>query len=338
MTVLAPSAALRVSVSGARAEILCEDPWVRGELEKDFAAHRGAASGSVGLELVLAPAPRSVKDGPAWRWRGGRFRDEGTRRLFDYGGRASAVYDFARERGVVWSPERDALRELGYLFLQSRLGWELDRRGLHRVHALAVERDGRAGLLVLPSGGGKSTTALELARRPGWRLLGDDHPLVDAATGEVLAFHGRPGLRGPAPSWARAEDISEFRRRVHGPKSLLDLGALEGRLAQRGRLAWVAVGTPPSASAGSLRALGRAGVAAALAAPMVVGAGLPQVFELLWPGTRGSAWAGLVSVAVRRTAAALRLASSVRGWNLEMGSCPQAAADLVEEADRRSRA
>lgn len=338
MTVLAPSSVVRFSVAGARAEVVCEDPWVRGELEKDFAAHRGGASGGVRLELALATAPRSFPEGPAWRWRGGRFRDEGTRRFFDYGGRASAVYDFSLESGVVWSSERDALRELGYLFLQSRLGWELDRRGLHRVHALAVERDGRAGLLVLPSAGGKSTTALELARRPGWRLLGDDHPLIDAATGDVLAFHGRPGLRGPAPSWARAEHLSEFRRRVHGSKSLLDLAALEGRLAERGRIAWVAVGTTPSGSAGSLRELGRAGVSAALAAPLVVGAGLPQVFELLWPGARLGAWAELVSVGARRTAAALRLASCAQGWSLAMGSCPRAAADLVEEADRRSRA
>lgn len=329
MTVVASASAVRVSVAGARAELFCDDPWVRGELEKDFAAHRGVASGGVRLELVL---------GPAQGRRGRRFRDEGPRRLFDYDGRAFAVYDFARERGVVTAADRDLLRELGYLFLQSRLGWELDRRGLHRVHALGVERDGRAGLLILPSGGGKTTTALELIRRPGWRLLGDDHPLVDAANGELLAFQGRPGLRGRAPDWARAEDLSVFRRRAHGAKSLLDLAALKGRLAAGGRLAWVAVGVPPSPEPARLRELGFHGVAAALAGPMVVGIGVPQVFEVLWPGKRAAAWAELASVAGRRAVAAMSVAASVKGWSLEMGSCPQRAADLVEEADRRSRA
>lgn len=336
MTVLAPATAFGVSLCGAAARVSCEDAWVRGELEKDFAAHRAEPSGGVRIELRLVRAPGPVPPGPAWSWGGARFKDEGSLRRLDYGGGTAAAYDLSREAGAVWSPDRDFLRELGYLFLHSRLGWELDRRGLHRAHALGVEKDGRAGLLFLPSGGGKTSTALELLRRPGWRLLGDDHPLVDARSGEVLAFQGRPGLRAPAPAWGRASDRSEFRRRRHGMKPLLDLDVLAGRLASRGRLSWVAFGVPRAS--GRLTELASPAAAAALARRIVVGDGLPQVFELLWPGFRPAAWGRLAVVAADRAAAAARLAARARVWRLPMGGDAGAAADLVEEADRLSRA
>jgi hypothetical protein len=144
MTVLAPAPALGVSVVGAAARVVCDDAWVRGELEKDFAAHRAEPSGGVRIELRLSRAPGPLPRAPAWSWGGARFKDEGALRRLDYGGGTAAAYDLSREAGVVWSPERDLLRELGYLVLHSRLGWELDRRGLHRAHALGVEKDGRA--------------------------------------------------------------------------------------------------------------------------------------------------------------------------------------------------
>lgn len=338
MTVRAAPTVLRVAVHGVRAEVRCADPWVRGELAEDFAAHPAAGvSAGLRLELVLGRAPGPPPVWPAWRWRGVRFSDAGGLRRLDYGEGTAAAYDNRGERGTVWSPSRDALRELGYLYLQSRLGWRLDNRGLHRVHALGVERDGRAGLVLLPSGGGKTTAALELLSRPGWRLLGDDHPLVDAVRGEVLAFQGRPGLRGAPPPWVGPEDLSEFRRRRHPQKSLLSLAALRGRLAERGRLAWVAAGTPPGAGCAGLHETGAAAGAAALVLAMTVGAGLPQVLELLWPGGSPGAWGRLGAVALRRAAAAARLSARVRWWRLGMGACPRAAADLVAEADRRSR-
>lgn len=54
------------------------------------------------------------------------------------------------------------------------------------VHATAVALEGRAVLLMGPSGSGKSDLALRLIDR-GWRLVADDRVVVTAADGEVLA-------------------------------------------------------------------------------------------------------------------------------------------------------
>ncbi|MER6913906.1 hypothetical protein ABT354_19725 [Streptomyces sp. NPDC000594] len=74
--------------------------------------------------------------------------------------------------------------------------------GCLALHAVAVERDGVAVLLLGPHGAGKSLTALALAER-GWRILaGDvtllDTPFPDSTTGYRLvggtsAFIVRPG-------------------------------------------------------------------------------------------------------------------------------------------------
>ena len=53
------------------------------------------------------------------------------------------------------------------------LDWELKAASLHSLHGAAVDDRGRGLLLLAPSGVGKSTTAVSLARS-GFRLLHDD--------------------------------------------------------------------------------------------------------------------------------------------------------------------
>jgi HprK-related kinase A len=67
--------------------------------------------------------------------------------------------------------------------LQVALGW---RRHL-LLHASAVERDGRAILMVGASGSGKSTLAALLGES-GWRLMGDEFALIAPDSGQVFAF------------------------------------------------------------------------------------------------------------------------------------------------------
>lgn len=62
--------------------------------------------------------------------------------------------------------------------------------GMHRyllLHAAVVERGGGALLMTGDSGAGKSTLAAVLAYG-GWRLLGDEFGLIDAATGMTIPF------------------------------------------------------------------------------------------------------------------------------------------------------
>jgi hypothetical protein len=69
--------------------------------------------------------------------------------------------------------------------------------GMLFLHAGTVGVGGAAALLIAPTGGGKSTTALAVAQR-GHAFLGDDVAAVRLATREVLPFPRSAGLRaGP---------------------------------------------------------------------------------------------------------------------------------------------
>lgn len=89
--------------------------------------------------------------------------------------------------------------------LQVALGW---RQHL-LLHASAVERDGRAIVMVGTSGSGKSTLAALLGEGD-WRLMGDEFALLDMTTGALLAFPRLVSLKN-AGIGALAEQVSPDR-------------------------------------------------------------------------------------------------------------------------------
>lgn len=85
--------------------------------------------------------------------------------------------------------------------LQVALGW---RRHL-LIHASAVERDGRAVMMIGASGSGKSTLAALLGEGQ-WRLLGDEFALLGLDDGMLAPFPRLVSLKNAA--------IAEVERRV----------------------------------------------------------------------------------------------------------------------------
>lgn len=85
--------------------------------------------------------------------------------------------------------------------LQVALGW---RQHL-LLHASAVERDGRAVVMVGASGSGKSTLAALLGEG-AWRLMGDEFTLLAPGTGMAHAFPRLISLKNEA--------IAEMERRL----------------------------------------------------------------------------------------------------------------------------
>ena len=74
----------------------------------------------------------------------------------------------------------------------------LRRRGYYLIHAFAVQKNGRAILIVGPSGSGKTTAGLSFCLN-GWDLLANDAVLLESRTDGVYALPtpGGIGLRAP---------------------------------------------------------------------------------------------------------------------------------------------
>jgi hypothetical protein len=161
--------------------------------------------------------------------------------IVDYHGRALGRHHRRTGDFEITTRDPDLQYEACYLFLLSQLGEALDRRGLHRVHSVGISLHGRAVLVLLPMGGGKSTLCSELLADPEVRLLSDDSPLIDR-NGLIHAFPTRIGL---LPG-SEAKIPQEFRRTIHrmnfGPKTLVDYRYFASRVGKSAEPGFVCLG------------------------------------------------------------------------------------------------
>ena len=139
-----------------------------------FAAPETAANGGANptVELFDQDPPQDslpATDAVVYTPRNVVYRSEG-RRYIDYHGRALGVQDERTGNLKLYSRDPNLSYEAAYLYLLSQIGQHLDRRGMHRIHALGVEIRNRAVLILLPTGGGKSTLGLHLMEHPEVRF------------------------------------------------------------------------------------------------------------------------------------------------------------------------
>ncbi|MEW6270766.1 MAG: hypothetical protein AB1689_15900 [Thermodesulfobacteriota bacterium] len=306
---------LTVAVEGHPAELV-------DQLRRDFAFFRrraAVASADVRVEIRLEEPPwECVPALPAsvFTPRNVSFTD-GVTTYLDYFGRGLAVLDRRDRSCVVHCPDPDLAHEIAYLFLLSTVGQHLDARGLHRVHALGVSHRGQGILLLLPSGGGKSTLALELLSRPGFFLLSEDTPLVDRR-GRLLPFPLRLGVRPEERPEIPPQYLRTVRRMEFDPKTLIDLEYFRGRIGDVVPAKVLLVGERNSGAVSAIVPTSNPAAFRALVKYMVVGLGVYQGLEFLLE--RG-AWelAGQSGVVASRTASALQLLARVRPYRFVLG-------------------
>jgi hypothetical protein len=331
---------ISVEISGNRAERVASD--------FDFYTGRGPEEKPkylVRLELVNAeagganlppvPAERVFSDCVMYR--------EGDKIYYEYSGGAILEVERGRRQsyGRLTSANIELADEIAYLYLQSEIGRFLDEQGLHRVHALGIGLpNGQAVLVLLPSGGGKSTLALELLQREGCVLLSDDTPLVDRF-GRVHPYLLRLSFRPDAKLPERWKETAlPFARRKHGSKLLVSPKSLPGaglpRPEDRFKPGYLVIGSRfGSLPEPALKRKSKLFGALPLLRDLVVGIGVPQVAELIL--TRGvRSLPGLAPTGVSRLAAAAAFLSRAKTLELELSRDPERNARFLLEALSKS--
>jgi hypothetical protein len=198
----------------------------------------------------------------------------------DYFGEGLAVYDRQRQQCVVYGTNYDLLHEIAYLFILSTVGQYLDSQHLHRLHSLGVTYQDRGVLLLLPSGGGKSTMALELMQQPGFMLLGEDTPLIDRR-GRILPFPLRLGVRHEQHPDIPAEYLRTVSRMEFEPKTLIDIEYFKDRIAGETEPGLILVGERNLGEISEILPLARHQAFKAMLKYMIVGLGVYQGLEFL---------------------------------------------------------
>lgn len=310
----------RVEVTGDASELI-------DEVGRDFAYFRipvaadsaWSSPPDVLLEMHLAPPPYSdLPPVPASiiTPRNVCFRD-GDISYIDYFGRGLAIVDRTHGSCVMYATEFDMAREMAYLFLLSTVGQYLDARGMHRIHAMGVSYKGRGILLLLPSGGGKSTMTMELLRHPDFTLLSEDTPLIDRA-GRMLPFPLRLGLRNPEGSDIPKEYRRTLQRMEFDPKTFVDLEFFQHKLSKAVEPALVLVGQRNLGEVSEIVPLSRLRALEAVVKYLVVGLGVYQGLEFLLE--RG-VWemAGKGGVAASRLRNGVRLLARAPAFKFVLG-------------------
>ena len=298
---------------GVTTEVQVDDPYLASMLEGDFGHFRVTAlsSPSVRVTARQAPCPWDVLPPvPAAGHAPSHVRFEGPDgRYVWYHSGAVIHHRRAREceQATLWYTDAERSYEKLYLFILSRVGEALDRRGLHRVHALGFIFRGLGVLVVLPMRGGKSTLALALRGVEGIELISEDIPLIDRQ-GRLWPFPLRVSLRsGDVPPELAGGEARVLKRDSFEAKTLLPFSAL-GLDVRRGCTPadcvlfgrWTAEAAPSFHRLGALRGVG------ALLKHAVIGLGLPQVVEFFLYGGLGEL-TGKVSITLSRLLAVCRL-------------------------------
>ncbi len=300
---------LYLNIHGFAVRISAQAPTVRDGLRRDFAYFSGAGRPpeyALHLRLFSLP-PKRRKSWPGLPALTTRdyvaFDQDGIRRVRYWDSAEAEFHPRLRELHITCA-DLPRLHELAYLALLSKAGEALDCRGLHRIHALGFEWKGAGALLLLPSGGGKSVLALELARATEAGIFSDDTPLL-TQDGRVLAFPLRWGFQHSYPlEGIPGGFVRPFLRRRHGPKHLVDIDYFRGSIRAEAPVKWLFLGrrgTQPG-----IEPIGRPAALWPLAVNLVAGHGVAQMAEYMIGWSAGDL-ARLASIACSRLALAATL-------------------------------
>ena len=147
--------------------------------------------------------------------------NNGHRTYIDYFGQALNIYDQSTNSSRIFTEDMELAHEIAYLTILSRMSEALERKRLHRIHGLGIESGGRGTIILLPSGGGKSTLALTLLRNNNqFRLISEDSPLI-RQDGYLLPFPLRIGVNPQNippdinPDFVRSDKRIEFSSKIN---------------------------------------------------------------------------------------------------------------------------
>ena len=234
------------------------------------------------------------------------FRD-GNVSYVDYFGRGLAIVDTKAGTCKVQGTDFDLLREICYLFLLSTVGQHLDSIGLHRIHAMGMNYKGRGVLLLLPSGGGKSTMTMELLRHPDFTLLSEDTPLIDKK-GVMHPFPLRLGVRDAEKSGVPEDMRRTLNRMEFDPKTFVDIAFYKDRISEAVAPKLLLVGRRNLGTPSTITPMSQRKAMGALVKYLVVGLGVYQGLEFLLERGIGDMMkqSGVVRSRLRNSTALLR--------------------------------
>lgn len=201
-------------------------------------------------------------------------------RYNDYYGKVLSQYDYKNQSAVITSPCLNSLHEVVYLLVLSRSTKQMDLRGLHKVHAMGVTKQGKNILVMLPSKGGKTTLFHDLLGDTETTIISDDSPVI-TRWGKIRPFPLRVGFEKiPQSTHFDKSKIYQLHRTQFGIKNLVPLSAFPNEISSTsGKRNIIIHGYRTHGQPARLQSVGKLKMIRPLMENLVVGVGLPMVIE-----------------------------------------------------------
>jgi hypothetical protein len=241
----------------------------------------------------------------------------------DYFGKALSVFTGLKNQCDVFTLDKHLAHEICFLTILSFVGKHLDHIGLHRIHGLGLRHRGKSIVILLPSGGGKTTMALRLLREKDFQLLSEDSPLVDRK-GNVHPFPLRIGLADEEAKKSIPREYTErIERMEFGPKRIVDIEYFSDSLGKAAPPGLLLVGIRTLGKECRIKRMGRFETYRQLVINGVIGMGLYQGLEFVFSRSLSSL-TKLVPVFLSRLRNLISLANKSRAFKIFLGYNPEA--------------
>jgi len=203
----------------------------------------------------------------------------------DYSGKGLMIYDFNKEEARIYSENEMLLYEKARLAILSRIGELLDKRHIHRVHAVGFAKDHKATICLLPMAAGKTTMALGVLKKDkDIKLVSDDVCMIDLKS-RVYPFVLRIGVRDESIlNEVPANYLVKINRNFYDQKYLVDLDYFKGRISGKSRLRSILIGKRVFQETTEIKKISKIKCFIPFIQSGVFGLGLPQIVELFLKG------------------------------------------------------
>jgi hypothetical protein len=329
---------LYLEIYQKRVKIISSSTELIGLLEKDFSYFVSDSKPEVDFSLevyFIRPPFENIPKGPSlFQSQNSITYQQGKIRFNDYYGKLLSVYNYETELGKLYSEDLCKLHEITYLLILSRVGKILDLEGVHRLHAFGVVYRDTAIICSMPSKGGKSSLLMSLLANPEVKLLSDDSPLV-LRNGKVKAFPLRIGLGFVPESFSFDKRYAySITREQYGEKKLLSLKGIKNELGDSYKKIILLEGRRGNIEGASFNPVSKIKMYKGLIQPMIIGVGLPMIFEYFWEtGLRD--FFRKTKIALSRSLAALNLVMRSKTFVMYNGcQIERNAQELLKLVDR----
>ena len=249
-------------------------------------------------------------------------------RYNDYYGSVISEFNVSKGEAYIVGNELEKLYEVTYLLILSRSGKFLDLAGKHKVHAFSIVQNGRGLVCMQPMRGGKSTLFTEILLNYNIEIGSDDTPLINQK-GNLLPFPLRVSLDKIPESLSLTEnDYYLMTREFYKAKFSLSLKKFNRNVSKEcNDYVFVEAHrstfeTPQIVKMSRIRLLRR------LFHHMVIGFGLPIIFEYFWESGYRDFFIK-TNIFLKRFILALKLALTKNGYDFYLCSDSQKNAEEI---------